>query len=289
MRSFKLTFITPLFSKGAYEDKPEIRASSIRGQLRWWFRALGGSSSDESRIFGAISSKQANRAQTLASKVVVRVSDIEGKPDFFPTLPHKYGGASAPKYAFSPSTSCFVHVLERLGGLNSNERKLFDKALQAWLLLGSLGLRSTRAGGNFNWESVSTDIFSPPINSSDYNETISGLLNGTPIKARLLLQSYTNAEDARFDISDTIGGRNDNRGDSSLRLVRYPLGNFKPRKTSPLRFRIVQFNDGFRIVAIWDGRNNITGNREGDLNEAVKLLKGANKKIGVLMSDASFG
>ncbi|MCL2104631.1 MAG: type III-B CRISPR module RAMP protein Cmr1 [Kiritimatiellaeota bacterium] len=38
----RLSFITPTFLAGANQNTPEIRASSIRGQLRWWFRVLGG-------------------------------------------------------------------------------------------------------------------------------------------------------------------------------------------------------------------------------------------------------
>lgn len=41
--TFKLELITPCFCGGAEPDKEaEIRAPSIRGQLRWWFRTLGG-------------------------------------------------------------------------------------------------------------------------------------------------------------------------------------------------------------------------------------------------------
>ena len=52
--SFRLEFITPLFSRGAYEDRPEIRAASIRGQLHAWFRVLGGEPADEKSIFGTV-------------------------------------------------------------------------------------------------------------------------------------------------------------------------------------------------------------------------------------------
>lgn len=41
--SIHLQFITPCFCGGAEPERhAEIRAPSIRGQLRWWFRALGG-------------------------------------------------------------------------------------------------------------------------------------------------------------------------------------------------------------------------------------------------------
>ena len=45
MEEVKLKFklITPAFCGGAIpETQAESRAPSIRGQLRWWFRVLGG-------------------------------------------------------------------------------------------------------------------------------------------------------------------------------------------------------------------------------------------------------
>ena len=54
MTKYHIRFITPLFSRSMLEDSPEIRPSSIRGQLRWWFRALGGNAIDEKAVFGGI-------------------------------------------------------------------------------------------------------------------------------------------------------------------------------------------------------------------------------------------
>ncbi|MET1125027.1 MAG: type III-B CRISPR module RAMP protein Cmr1, partial [Archaeoglobaceae archaeon] len=39
---FKLEAITPIFMRGADQTKAEIRAASIKGLMRWWFRALAG-------------------------------------------------------------------------------------------------------------------------------------------------------------------------------------------------------------------------------------------------------
>ncbi|MCZ7641232.1 MAG: type III-B CRISPR module RAMP protein Cmr1 [Verrucomicrobia bacterium] len=59
--TFLLELITPCFCGGAEpEQQAEIRAPSIRGQLRWWFRTLGGFKSlapmsvreQEAMIFG---------------------------------------------------------------------------------------------------------------------------------------------------------------------------------------------------------------------------------------------
>lgn len=77
IESFQLELITPCFCGGAEPEKQaEIRAPSIRGQLRWWFRTLGGFKSlapmsvrdQEAKIFGSMAGDEAN-----ASKLVVRV------------------------------------------------------------------------------------------------------------------------------------------------------------------------------------------------------------------------
>ena len=140
MMTFDLTFITAAFCRGAYST-PEIRPPSIRGQIHWWFRALGGLYHDEKTIFGGVNQG------AEASKVVVRVSNIKGTTAELRTLPHKQGGEASPKDAWSPGTTFKLHVAYRLGGLGSKHRESFERALEAWLLLGTLGLRSTRAAG----------------------------------------------------------------------------------------------------------------------------------------------
>ena len=82
---FQLELITPCFCAGAEPEKQaEIRAPSIRGQLRWWFRTLGGFKSlgansmpvreQENLIFGTTAG---NSGQ--AGKLIVRVSLAAGQ------------------------------------------------------------------------------------------------------------------------------------------------------------------------------------------------------------------
>jgi CRISPR type III-B/RAMP module RAMP protein Cmr1 len=75
--TFQFELLTPCFCGGAEPDKQaEIRAPSIRGQLRWWFRTLGGFKSlapmpvreQEAMIFGSTAGGDGR-----ASKLVVRV------------------------------------------------------------------------------------------------------------------------------------------------------------------------------------------------------------------------
>jgi hypothetical protein len=276
--NYRIRFTTPLFSKGSYDDRPEIRPPSIRGQLHWWFRALGYNYQDEKAIFGGV------HGGAIASKVMVRVGGIKGETGEANTLPHKTGGQASPKWAYKPGTAFDLHISERLGGLSEKHRAAFQRALETWLLLGTLGLRATRGGGSFVWEAkVGTDI-SAPATFEDYANRIRELLEGAPLKAAILPESFTSAEAARGVVSDTLGGRQDHPGENDLARLNHPLGRvFGGRKTSPLRFRIVQIGSQFHIAAVWDARSEVTGNRPGDLQGIIDLLASRRKEIGRLM------
>ncbi|RLB08420.1 MAG: type III-B CRISPR module RAMP protein Cmr1 [Deltaproteobacteria bacterium] len=60
LEEVKLDFevVTPMFLGGASPNaEAELRPPSIKGMLRWWFRALGGSKEWEDKIFGAAGEK----------------------------------------------------------------------------------------------------------------------------------------------------------------------------------------------------------------------------------------
>ncbi len=74
---FTLEAITPVFMRGADQTKAEIRAASIKGLMRWWFRALAGSyfgddiaglRKAEEYVFGSTGQK---------SKVTVEITEIK--------------------------------------------------------------------------------------------------------------------------------------------------------------------------------------------------------------------
>ena len=75
--SFQFEVLTPAIAGGANpKQRAEIRPASIRGQLRWWFRALGGFQSQlgtvrarEAEVFGSIS-----EGALHSSPLVVRVA-----------------------------------------------------------------------------------------------------------------------------------------------------------------------------------------------------------------------
>ncbi len=269
---YTLRFITPLFSKGAYEDKPEFRAASIRGQLHWWFRALGGTPEMEREVFGSIKPVQ-------ASKVIVRTQELHqtsNNVDKIPTLPHKQGGQASPKICYKIGATFKLLVSYRRGGPSESARRHFERTLEMWLLIGSLGLRATRGGGCFNCEELHQKL------GPNINIRIDELSNNSRITTAILPRIYTQAEEARKIITDTLSH-------AAFQSQCYPLGlvkqrddpkNLPPRKTSPLRLRIIEQQKSFRIVAIWDKRIDVTGNSNANLNSAITILQHSRKPIG---------
>jgi CRISPR-associated protein Cmr1 len=81
LQTYSFEVITPCFCGGAEPDqRAEIRPASIRGQLRWWFRVLGGFKSlapqsveeQEAMIFGAAAGDDG-----AAGMLMVRVKNLK--------------------------------------------------------------------------------------------------------------------------------------------------------------------------------------------------------------------
>lgn len=97
--SFHFEILTPCFCGGAEPDRQaEIRAPSIRGQLRWWFRTLGAFQSlapmsaakQEAMIFGSTAGAGS------AGKLTVRVAPPSGRL-LVDSLDHEIPGMSDPE------------------------------------------------------------------------------------------------------------------------------------------------------------------------------------------------
>ena len=295
-RTIDLEFITPLFSHGA-TDAPEIRPASIRGQLHAWFRIVGGDIEAERRVFGGIKHKNADpktmpsHMKTTASPVIVRVSGLKARVKKLLTLPHKSGDGYL-RDAFDIGTTCRIIVTDRLDGLRSGDEVLLNRSINAWLLMGTLGFRATRAAGSFIWTDES---FPMPTTPLAYEDACRDLLGEASAHAKVAVLErdppYSSAEKARRDVSDSLGGpgkeKQTERDD--LQDLNNPLGciNGKnkrgeelTRKTSPLKFRILRFGTSYRILAFWDGRTEMTGNTDSDLYGVVDLLAQNKPRIG---------
>ena len=161
---YNLKFITPCLCAGSNQAIAEIRAPSIRGKLRWWFRVLGGSQEQESEVFGSTSGGSSN-----ASAIIVRVSmteqvsweppHVHGMSDegyllYFAKVAGKPKGSSGDGPRWNPAGaigvgSRFQLNILQMRPISSQSQAVLDLAIRSFLVFGSLGLRSTRGLGAF--------------------------------------------------------------------------------------------------------------------------------------------
>lgn len=157
--------LTPCFAGGANPTAgvAEIRPSSIRGLLRWWFRIVGGSRTEEAEVFG-----RAAGASGVASALVIRVSNTQGIGTPQDLL--EYTGANEENEALRHEESYFLWPLRRkkhsclrpnrdniarfdlhLGWRRpvlSSVREKLELAFALWSMLGAIGSRSLKGYGS---------------------------------------------------------------------------------------------------------------------------------------------
>lgn len=185
--TFTLEAITPVFMRGANQSKAEIRAASIKGLMRWWFRALSGSyfgddikglREAEGKVFGSAGSTGSRK-----SGIGVFMDEVESSTIYEPGNPYeKYFWFSQverySKPAILPKTPIKITI-------ESHSERLMKLSLLAFwfaLHLGGFGSRSRKfAGSIFPVEEPDTDIdfkfkFLPPDDKGSlanyYSETI---------------------------------------------------------------------------------------------------------------------
>lgn len=245
---YRLKFITPAFLAGADQSKAELRAPSVRGALRWWFRAMGGTKDEEAEVFGGV------HGGAKKSKVIIRVEVIEkGKdwipPDFSPNDHSAYvwhfakaskGDRWSAYGVLSPGTTWKLIVLWQ-GEITDAAKRKFDDALKCFLVLGSIGLRATRGLGAFALEEPACTFdevknileeanFSVEIKETDqraFANTIGSLVKGT---------------------RKEHGWCNDCKHNT---YTPSPMGTPMPRQTSAIHFRPIVLANGKWQLAVF--------------------------------------
>lgn len=154
--TFTLECVTPIFMRGANQGKAEIRASSIKGLMRWWFRALahgvllGNSTeneaikkikSEENKIFGSTEEK---------SKFILHVATEQLKEV---KVPKSYFNFGVGEYGLIGTFDIKLQIFDP---------KYRDIILATFLpfgILGSIGQRNRRALGSIAIQSsIASDI-----------------------------------------------------------------------------------------------------------------------------------
>jgi CRISPR-associated protein Cmr1 len=232
----KFRVVTPLFMSGSDESKSELRVPSIKGVLRFWWRALAlgrlGSVSkvreEESRIFGSAGNDVGQARVHLRLKLPEDVIQIQYKDPILRYADGEPVGPGARYLGYGvveavPSKkrntkegqilrSCLKYPFEGVlsllirNGTSSDDIKSIESAVIAMGLFGGLGSRSRKGYGSFNLVELKLGeetLFRMPRDSDDLKLKIGSFFNDNNIVAYSGLPPYTAYSDlTRIDIVD---------------------------------------------------------------------------------------
>ncbi|MGE4518027.1 MAG: type III-B CRISPR module RAMP protein Cmr1 [Desulfobacteraceae bacterium] len=175
--TLKCRTITPMFCYGADDSEPEIRPPSIKGGLRFWWRAMNPDSAvtkmkeNEAELFGGTGEKEGR------SKVIIQVNGNNIEQDITKKLinKHNYPGLGYLFYSRLMAGNQDKNCIKPGQGfeikIKSNDNKYIEKVKKVFLvfsLFGGIGSRSRRGGGNFLIEEgLENNFFDPLINSKE--------------------------------------------------------------------------------------------------------------------------
>lgn len=224
MKEFKvdLAVITPMFLHGSDGIKAEIRAPSIKGMMRYWWRAAKAEDDIqklkecEDNIFGSTEGKAKVYIKLLLKKSIKR-NDLNfnqnqiGLNYLFPPIFIGKVKGGVPKEYFDVGTKFSII----LSAYDHDEEQLIQAIASLWLMiyLGGLGSRSRRGGGNLAVENIectselktNISFILPKIDSA---ENLKNWLEENYSKVRKIInpsgvtQKYSNLHGAKLKIVD---------------------------------------------------------------------------------------
>ncbi len=208
----KITFhcqtITPMFLAGADGKTPELRPPSIKGALRFWWRAMNGHldlktlKEREGEIFGGTDEKAGRSKVVISIHSLKNIEFIEEK-----LVPHKKFTA----FAFKPGLQFSLDLSLTKDKIEINNKEIFNKELMKALfiltsLLGGLGKRVRRGMGSFF-------IKDKNIKNLEEIKNLLNIINPNKfeLKENKIISKFYNAEKYPYIKNIEIG-----RGDSNL-------------------------------------------------------------------------
>jgi CRISPR type III-B/RAMP module RAMP protein Cmr1 len=263
MKTYNLKFITPAFLCGANQSNAELRAPSVRGALRWWFRVLGGTREEEAHVFGGV------HGGAQKSKVVVRceVREMGTQPFPEPTDPRsesnlyylgyfakalndKKTGERKPSRFSAGANIPMGTVFEiQIGasGLEPQLQQKLDQAIDFFVHLGSLGLRATRGFGAFAEEKEEK-----LPTRSEFAQWVKGNAADTKVMVRLTNDEvYSDAKKAMSALGGWLRAiRKETHCDGKHESA-FGYSKDRERMSSALKLRPVQVEGGFLPVVVY--------------------------------------
>ncbi len=262
-RTYDIEFLTPCFCAGAEQTHAELRAASIRGQLRWWFRCLGGSPAEEREVFGGVHGKN-----PTASYLAIRVTKQPqgGEKDWHNKIPQQGAGPKAYLLGFfcgrtgrlnysgaiPPGSKATVEVMCK----RSPSQRL-EQTLRIFFSIGALGFRATRAAGALASKQHALTI--------QTWEALAEQLRGAGFQVALLKEAFGSDWVRLLQFAGDLL-KNKLRGGAGLGLGAgrggtnpNALGSADPRQASVLHLRPVRIDNQLRLALIEAPHQRILG------------------------------
>lgn len=259
---YHLEFITPCFSGGAEPSHAELRPSEIRGQLRWWFRHLGGTSDQEHALFGGV-----HGDNPAASTLIVRGRPIAGtgQLDWFDNTKIPRGGMGNRTYLLG--FFCGRTNRLRTGGalppqsmaeVTVTYRRLpppkLEQAIRVFFSIGAMGFRATRTAGAFftqehaltagSWASLAAELQDAGFRTALLPQTFKDWVAICEAAGQLLKQQ----------LRGDLGIRAGHNGTSPN-----ALGAATPRQASVVHLRPVMIDHKLRLALLEAPHQRILG------------------------------
>ena len=177
----KFKIVRPMFMFGTGNSKVELRAPSIKGALRFWWRALARGKfnelsemkDEEARTFGS-SNQAVGQSKVLVSIRDERLKYSQNQQLFRnPPLAYVGYGLSANKNVEYVETGTFTVSGLLRSDKNLDEKLLFD-AFKVMGLIGGIGGRSRRGWGSLTLQSLDkgTGLWTAPKTIKEYKKEI---------------------------------------------------------------------------------------------------------------------
>lgn len=254
-----LRLITPLFG-GGYETREVdpvciIRPATVRGHLRFWWRALyGGQYANAGQLFtaeAAIWGAAATEERQSVGKVGVRVRDVKWNKQV--KTVNDFRPRGGPPAQVGPQVKYLLYTFQEIKGehkppaegydnveftlqvtfskgLSAQQRQQVENTLKAWIAFGGVGARTRRGCGALT-VTQEQGKWLPPADAEKRRAWFNGLLpSGSPPKpARLSLLSG-----ARIVCGNPRGHATDVLYDIGSFWARFRKGHVGSKPYSPM-------------------------------------------------------
>ena len=260
----KFRIVTPMFMSGADQTKAELRVPSIKGALRFWWRALalGGKVKDvkkeESKIFGSTDTGRSNILLSLSNLYIekneIRSFNIQWKKYVGYGILDSLENKESKEYIKNGS-SFSLNILAK----DDVNKPLLLKSIKTLGLLGGLGGRSRKGWGSLTLlELNGSDVeWSAPRTIEDYKEEIKDILSDysavSDIPQYTAFSKHTKIHSGNLEKSSEkaqkILGENyknaiNDCDKSNRKFFGLPRKDKDPRRASPLFLHIQYLDEG---------------------------------------------